>query len=527
MRLRVVAYAINGRGMGHLVRQLAILRWIRRVCALLEVRLEAWVLTSSEADTLARREGFAALKLPSKAMLRDAGIEPNRQLSVSRAWVLNAIAGLSPDLLLVDTFPSGSFGELIAVLELARRRVLVQREVRPGFQAEEGYQALLPLYHRHIVPHVGGVGPILLRAPEELLPRQEARKILGLPDDRPALYLTLGGGGDLAAPQLLPRLVESLRASHHVVVGAGPLYQGTEVRGPGITWLSRYTPSELLTGVDVAVAAGGYNSFHELMVAGVPTVFLPQPRIADDQLARVQTAVEAGAGKLAGSWRELPELLAGEVGSPEACRGLVPTGGGLAAALAALEGLIPEADLELAGRVLQGPVLRVLSRSGNQGLELLRLFAGGPPRVQASRRALVLELRDQGQDVELPEQGDADGRVEAFAALCEELSLDLETALGLASGLAKKFPAASGSELLAACQLLFRAWAPFEDWMGAVSMLRAVPAQRSGYSLAGFSTDLSAWLGTQDDLFDALREFARLEDHGRRTVAAVLRELRA
>ena len=526
MRLRVVAYAINGRGMGHLVRQLAILRWIRRVCALLEIKLEAWVLTSSEADTLARREGFAALKMPSKAMLRDAGIEPNRQLAVSRAWVLNAIAGLCPDLLLVDTFPSGSFGELIAVLELARRRVLVQREVRPDFEAEESYQALLPLYHRRIVPHSGGVGPILLREPEELLPREEARKILGVPEGRRALYLTLGGGGDQAAPQLLPKLVESLGAEHHLVVGAGPLYQGTEVRGPGVTWLSRYTPSELLTGVDVAVAAGGYNSFHELMAAGVPTVFLPQPRIADDQLARVRTAVEAGAGRLARSWRELPSMLE-RAGSPEACRALVPRGGGLSAALAALEGLVPEADLELAGRVLQGPVLRILGRSGTQGLELLRLFAGGPPRQQAQRRALLLELRDQGQDVRLPEEGDAAAAVEAFAMLCEELSLDLETALGLASALAKKFPAASGGDLLRACQTLFRAWAPFDDWMGAVSMLRAVPTQRSGYGLGGFARDLAAWLGSQDALFDALREFARLEDHGRRTVAAVLHELNA
>ena len=525
MRLKVVAYAINGRGMGHLVRQLAILRWIRRICALLEVKLEAWVLTSSEADTLARREGFAALKMPSKAMLRDAGIEPNRQLAVMRTWVLNAVAGLQPDLLLVDTFPSGSFGELIPVLELARRRVLVQREVRASFEAEESYQALLPLYHRRIVPHHGGVGPILLREPEELLPRQEARRTLGIPEGRRAVYLTLGGGGDLAAPDLLPKLVEAL-SSEHVVVGAGPLYQGRELRGPGITWLSRYAPSELLSGVDVAVAAGGYNSFHELMAAGVPTVFLPQPRIADDQMARVQSAVEAGAGVLAKSWREVPSLL-DQAGEAEACRSLVPLGGGRAAALAALEGLIPEADLELAARVLQGPVLRVLRRSGNQGLELLRLFAGGPPRKQAQRRALLLELRDQGAQVELPEEGDAAARVEAFAALCEELSLDLDTALGLASSLARKFPAASGQELLEACQQLFRAWAPFEDWMGAVSMLRAVPTQRGSYSLEAFSSGLASWLGTQEDLFDALREFARLEDHGRRTVAAVLHELNA
>ena len=36
-RLRIVSYAINGRGLGHLVRQLAILRWVRRYAALIGV----------------------------------------------------------------------------------------------------------------------------------------------------------------------------------------------------------------------------------------------------------------------------------------------------------------------------------------------------------------------------------------------------------------------------------------------------------------------------------------------------------
>ena len=118
MRLRIVSYAINGRGMGHLVRQLAILRWIRRYAALLEAKVECWILTSSEADTLARREGIPALKMPSKAMMRDADILPHRYLSIARGWVLNAVAGLQPDVLIVDTFPAGSFGELVSTLEL-------------------------------------------------------------------------------------------------------------------------------------------------------------------------------------------------------------------------------------------------------------------------------------------------------------------------------------------------------------------------------------------------------------------------
>ncbi|MEZ4464682.1 MAG: glycosyltransferase [bacterium] len=396
-RLKVVSYAINGRGMGHLVRQLALLRQIRRVGSLLDVQCECWILTSSEADTLARREGIPALKMPSKAMLRDAGVDPARSLAILRGWVLNALAGLQPDLLLVDTFPGGSFGELLAALELARTRVLVARKVRDGFEADAAYQALLPLYDRVIIPDSRDVGPILIREREELPSRDEARRALGVPDGQRAVYLTLGGGGEVSAPDVLPRLVDALLArGWHVVVGAGPLYQGPERRGAGITWLDRYLAVELLPGVDAAVSAGGYNSFHELMHVGVPTVFLPLDRIADDQRERALRAVEAGAGRLARSLEEVPDLLESP-GDAEVARSLVPGGGALAGAIAALGAVLPADDLRTAARVLRPEVVGILARSRLTDaparlLELMRVLSGGsrragpPPRGAAGAR---------------------------------------------------------------------------------------------------------------------------------------------
>lgn len=351
MALRIVSYAINGRGLGHLVRQLALLRQIRRVCAHLQVPVECWVLTSSEADTLARREGIPAIKLPSKAMLRDAGLEPARSLAILRGLVLNAVASLQPDLLLVDTFPGGTFGELLACLELARKRVLVARAVRDEVAAEDAYRALLPLYDRVIIPDSGGVGPILIRDRSEVMGRAEARQALGITEGR-AVYVSLGGGGEVTAPDVLPPLIDALHSrGWHVVVGAGPLYQGPERRGPGLTWLDRYVAMELLPGVDAAVSAGGYNSFHELMHLGIPTVFLPLERLADDQHARALEAVQASAGRLAHHWSEVPELLESP-GDSGAARALVPENGALAAALESLATVLPEADLATAAAAL-------------------------------------------------------------------------------------------------------------------------------------------------------------------------------
>lgn len=499
-RIRVVSYAINGRGMGHLVRQLAILRAMRRICAVLELRFEPWILTSSEADTLARREGFCALKMPSKAMVKDAGLDTARFLRIARTWVLNTVAGLQPDLLVVDTFPGGSFGELLAALELAPQRALVARRVKPGFAEQEGYAGLLPLYQAQIHPDDSGCGPIMIRSREELLPRGQARKQLGIPDGARAIYLSVGGGGDLRAPDILPKLVESLRGSCHLVVGAGPLYQGPELRGPGITWLSRYVPMELFSGLDGAVSAGGYNSFHELMHAGVPTVFLPQPRIADDQGERVMRAVNAGAGLLAEAVSQVPALVSQlGPGHRQAALDLVPENGATRAAVQCLSGLLPESDLKWALAALP-PGIR------DAELPAIRLLGGVHPG-QASSLA--------------PKPAQVAERLDKWRGILALHQPPDDLAWSLLQGIARKFPLSERGELIAGAELLFAAWAPFDDWMGALSLLRALPTQRQ-LGVIRFAEWMGEWLAGHEDLFDALRDFSRLEQGGKRSVSEVM-----
>ncbi len=503
-RITVVSYAINGRGMGHLTRQLAILRWVRRICAVLDVTVEPWVLTSSEADTLARREGVPSLKMPSKAMFRDADMEPSRYLGVARSWVLNAIAGLRPDLLLVDTFAGGSFGELVASLELAKSRVLVRRRVRPEFAASDPYGGLLPLYGRILEPATDALAPILLREREELLPRPAAREALGLGDEQ-AVYVTLGGGGDVAAPGVLPRLIESLRRpGRRLIVGAGPLYAGPEIRRDDVLWIDRYVPLELFAAFDAAVSAAGFNAYHELMFAGVPTVFLPQPRIADDQEERARRAEAAGAGRVAGSVDDVAALLE-DPGDPRAARALVPENGARDAAVAALETVLPDHGVAAAAATLTGSSLRALARLSGSAVN---------PTAALGRRGLAL-ARMIG----------ADG-IEGFLDLCDAHAVPSEVGFTLVRALDRKFPAADADALRRALAVLLPVWAGFDDWMGAVSLLRAVPVQRT-LSIRGFADLVARWLAGRDDLFDATADLTRLEGGGARPVAEALALLTA
>jgi hypothetical protein len=288
--------------------------------------------------------------------------------------------------------------------------------------------------------------------------------------------------------------------------------------------MDRYVPLELLPGVDAAVSAGGYNAVTELMFAGVPTVFLPQPRIADDQEERARAAAAAGAGRLAKSIDEIPDLVE-DAGDPEAARALVPANGARAAAAEVLATVLPPGDVAMAQSVLSPGAWARANKLGGSALELVSIVAGDAPSVHKDHDAVI--AMNLGVDaIPSRRQSPASVRVERFLRLAEEAMPPNDTALSIVRGLRKKFPMASLDGVVDACEVLFPAWARFGDWMGAVSLVNALPVQR-GMPLADAAAAIAGWLAREDDLFDALRTFARLEGNGARPLHDVLRTLGA
>jgi UDP-N-acetylglucosamine--N-acetylmuramyl-(pentapeptide) pyrophosphoryl-undecaprenol N-acetylglucosamine transferase len=309
---RIVFYAVNGLGLGHVTRLLGIARALRRLAP----NAEMLFLTTSEADGVIFREGFAAVKLPSKTIREDCGLRKTTYLKMVQTVTWNTIAGFDPDVLVVDTYPSGSFEELIPVLRWRQKNVFVFREQRSETFQSSLLLAALPLYDRLIVPHddvaaVGelhepgkalAVGPILIRDRKELLDRARARATLGLPKDVPeaalVLYASFGGGGDPEALRALDLTLDAVAAlgNAHLVYGAGPLMRAPPQPRAGLTVLAgRYPMLDLLPAFDGAIAAAGYNTVHELMYAGIPSVIVPFGRILDDQERRARELAAAGA----------------------------------------------------------------------------------------------------------------------------------------------------------------------------------------------------------------------------------------
>lgn len=304
---RIAFYAVNGLGLGHVTRLLAIARSIRR----LRPDCEMLFLTSSEADDVIYREGFAAVKVPSKSIREQCGLKISSFVKTVQSVTWNTISGFDPDVLVVDTFPTGSLEELLPVLRWRQRNVFVYREQRADSFQSDLLAAALPLYDIIVVPHetlaaVGplpqagkaiAVGPILIRERNELKSRRAARRALGLPQEGELIYATFGGGGDPNALRALQLAAAALRERGDVqlIAGVGPLLRDGPEHVAGVHLLrGRFPMLDVLPAFDAAIASAGYNSLHELLFAGVPTAAVPFGRVLDDQEQRAQALADQG-----------------------------------------------------------------------------------------------------------------------------------------------------------------------------------------------------------------------------------------
>jgi len=137
------------------------------------------------------------------------------------------------------------------------------------------------------------IRPISILEPLGLLPRDEARRRLGLPLDRPVALVTLGSGrlGDVVGPGRVA--VETLLAETpdwQVAVTRSPvaLNEIPVEQAERITTLSGIYPlATFFSAFDMAVSSAGYNAVHELVPSGVPSLMVANTSTrTDDQVAR-------------------------------------------------------------------------------------------------------------------------------------------------------------------------------------------------------------------------------------------------
>jgi predicted glycosyltransferase len=321
--LHILFYAVNGLGLGHLTRLLAIAREIRKKAP----NLTPLFLVSSEAAQVVYQEGFACYKVPSKTSAQLVGLS-RKKLTQSYLQILHALIGIyQPKAIVVDTFPLGALQELGGILgaNLGMKKIFVHREQKnltPQKIEIQRFYDLIIAPHRENTAQIPvpdpkklcWTGEILIRNAAELLPREEARKIIGVLASKKLLFLNLGGGGDKTTRENYHLIFEKIRdfkaknknLNFDIFFPRAPLslrnetafladIEALKAEGISIFQIEYYPIAELMLAFDGAISAAGYNTFHELLQAQVPTLFLPKARGYDDQMARAQKAAAVKA----------------------------------------------------------------------------------------------------------------------------------------------------------------------------------------------------------------------------------------
>lgn len=150
---------------------------------------------------------------------------------------------------------------------------------------------------------------------DEVLPKADARKKLGLPDETKIVLVLTGGGG--SGTPYAPLTIAARAVPDALWLVAGPvLKEGHETDFPNLKelgWVENVT--DYISAADTVVASAGDNTVHEVARAAKHFVVMPEWRYFCEQHRKASELVRLGAavsapfwpGDYAG-WRSLLEL---------------------------------------------------------------------------------------------------------------------------------------------------------------------------------------------------------------------------
>lgn len=297
----ILFFSINGIGLGHLTRLLAIARRIKK----LQANTEILFFSLCSAMHLVAREGFLGYHLPSIRGFPKSEKEWNNLLSSH----LDQIISLHrPDIFVFDGNTPYS-GMLSSIQKQSNmKRVWVYRELRKNKNQQFMYARY---FDRIIIPNEAGGSlkgeppkhicycePIIYLDKSELLPKESIRKQWRIPDHCKLVYVQLGSGQvhDIQTPLSMLQNILRQRQDLFMVVGEHILGKGIEVSDDRMMVLREYPNSMFFQAFDLSISAAGYNTYHELMYFQVPTIFIPNVKsTTDDQLLRANYAQKHGA----------------------------------------------------------------------------------------------------------------------------------------------------------------------------------------------------------------------------------------
>lgn len=299
---------INGAGLGHLTRALAVARRLQQQ----KPDAKIVFLTTSIGVTLVHRAGFVCHHVTPAALLEESPAAWNKLFFKS----IEAVLALHrPGTLVFDgTAPYLGLQRVMRAYTRIRY-VWIKRGLYKAGVDQRKMQGYIELFDSIIAPgelaesvsanEVAGtkvrrVDPIALLDRDDLLDRSTARKMLRLSQNRPCAYVQLGAGNINGINDLQGRVIQQLqRRGVEVVLGQSPIALKPEPNLDADSVIVDYPNSRYFAAFDFSILAGGYNSVCEAVMLGLPTLFVPNMSTgADDQLRRVEMTTNFGPYKV-------------------------------------------------------------------------------------------------------------------------------------------------------------------------------------------------------------------------------------
>lgn len=302
----VLFVATNGAGLGHLTRCLAVARQIKKI----DKSVNIIFLTTSLALPIVNREGFLTYCVPSK-MLIDGISE--RQWNILLRNQLKQLFKLYDFKVMVfdGAIPYAPICTSCANKNIKKiwikRGGIKSKTIEDSRREYEKYFDLIitPAEAFQGIPENQGnhfvVNPIMYLEKEEMWDRDDVRRYLKLPQDKLVIYIQLGAGNINDINSDLGLIINELDKRDNVCIVVGESIIGNEIRTirDNVYVIKDYPNSKYYKGFDIAISAVGYNSFHEMVYCGIPTIYIPNMHTkADNQYERAMIAEKNGLGKV-------------------------------------------------------------------------------------------------------------------------------------------------------------------------------------------------------------------------------------
>ncbi|MBF0705628.1 hypothetical protein IQ283_03335 [Alkalihalobacillus hwajinpoensis] len=295
----------NGAGLGHLTRLLAIARRVKRI----EPSKKIIFHTTSSAMHLILQEGFLGYHLPSK-MLFPKEMSAKQWNAMLRDHLETVISIHQPETIVFDgAFP---YAGLVASMRKkdGLRKIWVKRGQHKEGKAELVESKEAEFDEVYVPGEAGGENsmrkegmktycePVLYLDREELKDRESVRRQWNIPEGMKMVYVQLGAGKINDIHSTISILLNELlkRDDVFVVIGESIIGNRMDLKMDRVLTLRDYPNSIYFNAFDLIVTATGYNTFHEVMYFGVPSILIPNENTkTDDQVARAMIAGDAGA----------------------------------------------------------------------------------------------------------------------------------------------------------------------------------------------------------------------------------------